>query len=465
MKRKYTYIYDMFPVWFQNILISLYGYKINIIRHKGNYSKYYVESVKKLTDSKKQIDDFQNSTLKSLLENAVSNVEYYKSKNSQGEFDYKRVETLKDLKYLPLLDKEHVRKNPELFVSRHYSKDQLITVNTTGTTGKPLNIFCNSNVRRKNYAFYDRFLTNIGIDVQGKRATLGGRIIMSASRKKAPFWRYSFFQKNMLFSSYHLSDENMEIYIDKLRQYNPEFIDSYPSSIFSIAEYAIRNNIDLSGITKVITTSGETLFIEQKEIIEDAFGVKVYDQYGAAEMCVFIGQCSEGRYHIYSDFGVVEILNDKGEPSLPGEEGEVVCTGFVNDVMPLIRYRIGDRAVATDDVCNCLSPFPLVERILGREDDVIITPEGNKVGRLSPVMKGFPVIESQYVQYTADSIELSLIKAAGYMSETETEIIKELRKRLGSKINIIIKHVTELPRGKGGKLKSIISHIKRRHID
>ena len=302
-------------------------------------------------------------------------------------------------------------------------------------------------------------MNQVGIAFKRRRATFGGRIIVPSKQKKPPFWRYSYFQKNLLFSSYHLTDENIPFYIQQLTKFKPDYIDTYPSSLFCIAQYAKSHNINLRGITKEITTSAETLFPEQRHVIEAVFGVPIYDQYGAAEMCVFVGQCKEGNYHIHTDYGVIEFLREDGSKAKAGEESEIICTSFINPVMPLIRYRIGDRGIFSDSPCRCGSIFPVMEKILGRIDDVIITPDGKKIGRLSPVMKGFPVKEIQFVQKVQSEVDVFIVKAPGYDDNTEFELINQLRNRLGEVISINLKYVDQINRGKGAKLKSIVSLI------
>jgi phenylacetate-CoA ligase len=272
-----------------------------------------------------------------------------------------------------------------------------------------------------------------------------------------PFWRYSAFSKNLLMSSYHLSGGNMPAYIAKLKEFEPDYIDAYPSSIFAIAHYALANGISLRGVTKGITTSAETLFPEQRDTIEKAFGTPVYDQYGCAEMAVFVGQCKEGRYHIHEDYGIVELLDDAGNPALPGQEAEIVCTGFINPIMPLIRYKIGDMAVLSAAPCPCGSPFQALDAIIGRMDDVIVTPDGRKIGRLSPVLKGFPVQEAQYIQESNDTLRVLLVKGAGFTDADAKNICQELQKRLGPLMQVKLEYTLEIPRGARGKYRNIVS--------
>ena len=447
------------PVFLQNVALSIYGLKSQYIRYGGNYTNYYSMVSSHLRCTQTELNAYIESALVKTINDAVENVPNYRALFQRENIPSNAIKSIKDLKKIPILEKDEIRKAPQNFINKKFNANRLLVVHTTGSTGTPLKIYCNTETRQRNYAFYNRFLNQVGIAFKRRRATFGGRIIVPSKQKKPPFWRYSYFQKNLLFSSYHLTDENIPFYIQQLTKFKPDYIDTYPSSLFCIAQYAKSHNINLRGITKEITTSAETLFPEQRHVIEAVFGVPIYDQYGAAEMCVFVGQCKEGNYHIHTDYGVIEFLREDGSKAKAGEESEIICTSFINPVMPLIRYRIGDRGIFSDSPCRCGSIFPVMEKILGRIDDVIITPDGKKIGRLSPVMKGFPVKEIQFVQKVQSEVDVFIVKAPGYDDNTEIELINQLRNRLGEVISINLKYVDQINRGKGAKLKSIVSLI------
>ena len=452
-------IYQWLPAGAQNAALSVYGLHLLRTRYSGNYPRYLDEAIRRGHLSAESLSEYVDSCLQDVLRAAVSNVPYYRDRHREGGFPVESVRGVGNLCQLPMLEKNVVRDNPERLVSDRYRLRGLEVIHTTGTSGTPLKIFCNPNVRQRNYAFHDRFLATSGIDRRGLRATIGGRIILPASVDRGPYWRQSYFQRNLLFSSYHLAPHTIEQYIGKLKESKPAHIDAYPSSVYAIADYARDSRISLMGITGAIVTSGETLFEEQRSLIEEQFGVRVFDQYGCAEMSVLVTSCTHGAYHASTDFGVLEILREDGTAAGPGEEGEIVCTGLINDVMPLIRYRIGDRAVADDRTCSCGSPFPTVRSVLGRMDDVIVTPEGNRVGRLSPVLKGFPVKEAQYRQDSVDEVQVLIVADSGYDPETEKRLIGQIRLRLGGTMRIRIERVESIDRGKGGKLKLIVSSL------
>ncbi|NLL13131.1 MAG: phenylacetate--CoA ligase family protein [Fibrobacter sp.] len=463
MNSKIEKLYLNCPEIIQNVLISISGLREKRLRYNGIYPQFYRSISENFKMDRQQQEQYQIDQLRRLIYTVAPKVPYYRELFSQIKLPSPDKFQLSDLEKIPILNKQVLRCQPETFLSSDANKKRLITIHTTGTTGTPLKVFCNAEVRQKNYAFFSRFLDSVGIDPAGSRATIGGRLLVKGWQSKPPFWRYSFFQKSLLLSSYHLSDSNIGSYIEILRKKKPSYIDAYPSSVYSIADYASRNRISLEGITDAIVTSAETLLGYQKELIEETFRAPVYDQYGSVEMCVFVAQCRSGQYHLHSDYSYVELLNEKGHKAAPGEEAEVICTGFINDVMPLIRYRIGDRVLTPSweqKPCECGSGFPLIKKILGREDDVIRTPDGRKVGRLSGVLKGYPVREAQFIQFKADEIEILIVKDSQYNSYTEKSIIDEMLKRTGPSVKVIIKHVDSIERGKGGKMRHVICNIK-----
>jgi phenylacetate-CoA ligase len=459
MKKKLEGIYLRLPVFLQNAILTLYGLNLLKNRYSGNYPKFFEQFSKHLTWDKDEIFAYQSAQISRFLNHAAQTVPYYRELFLYHKIDVNKISVPKDLHFIPLLEKEVVRSSPEKLKSEAFSSRNIHTIFTTGTTGSPLRIFCNADVRQRNYGFFNRWLKSVGIKFNAWRATFGGRIIVPTNQTNPPFWRTSYSQRNILFSSYHLTDINIPHYIKKLTLVKPNYIDSYPSSLFTLTKYAKQGGIKLTNITDGLITSAETLYSEMRETIEDAFKLPVYDQYGAAEMCVFIAQCHHGQYHIHSDYALIEFLREDGSAAYPGEEAEIVCTGFINPVMPLIRYRIGDRGILGGCRCPCGLPFPTVKKILGRMDDVISTPDGRKIGRLSPVLKGFPVKEAQFLQTELSSLTILIVKDKGFSEDTEKMIKNEMRKRLGHSMNFIFKYVDKIYRSPGGKLKAVISTI------
>lgn len=453
-------IYNKSPLFIQNAMVSLYGLKLYYERYMGNYKKYLQELLETQWMSKDEILSYQTDKFLELINHTYKNVPYYKRLFSNLNLHPTDFKSLDDIKKLPILDKETVRMHSDLLIDQSISRNKIIKLNTSGTTGKSLNIYVDLNSRRKEYAFITRSQMWAGLKNGKHNVTFGGRGIIPEKRTSKKFWRYNAIMDSYLFSSYHISDENIPSYIEKLKKVNPMFIDSYPSSVYAIAKFMHDNSMNGISPNAIITTA-ETLLDNQRDIIEKVFNCSIYDQYGCTEQAIFISQCEKGSYHIHPEYGIVEIINEDGDEVKQGEIGRIVSTGIVNQAMPLIRYDIGDTAVPGSNQCACGRNFPTIEKIYGREDDFILTPDGRRVGRLDPIFKGLTSIKmAQIVQTKLNEIEIKLIPGESYTSNDGGILKKELRKRVGDSININITLVKHIAKTRTGKFRSVISLIK-----
>jgi len=453
-------IYFNSPVVIQNIMAFLYGYKLYRERYVGNYNKYFSSLMQSQWNSKENIESQINKRFVEICNYAVTAVPYYRGLCQKGVIFPDKIKSIADIDRIPILSKEPLRENPEQFLAEGFSPKNTIVINTSGTTGKTLRIFVDPDSRRYSYAFYSRLKKWAGIDCKLPNVTFAGRTIVAPDTNKPPFWRRNLKMNNHLFSSYHLSPHNLKFYVKKLLEIQPHFIDSYPSSIYTLAAYMQENHI--SGIRpKAIITSSETLFDYQLKTVEEVFKCPVFDQYGCAEQVVFVSQCEKGSYHIHPEFGIVEFLREDGTRAEPGEQARLICTGFTNKAMPLIRYDIGDTGVLSPDQnCPCGRNFPVIEHIVGRTDDTLIMRDGRRVGRLDPVFKGLISIkETQIIQEDLDNVTLKIVPGNNYQPEEADIIVYELKKRLGSKTNITTEIVREIPRTSAGKFRAVISKV------
>ncbi len=130
--------------------------------------------------------------------------------------------------------------------------------------------------------------------------------------------------------------------------------------------------------------------------------------------------------------------------------------------MPLIRYDIGDIATLPERpfVCTCGRQSPLVEKIDGRIESYIITPDGRQAGRLDFLFKESKNIEeAQLIQTDPSSVTLRIVRGSQYSSIDEAMLINELRRYLGEVIQYKFEYVQEIPRAANGKFRQIVSYI------
>jgi phenylacetate-CoA ligase len=310
---------------------------------------------------------------------------------------------------------------------------------------------------QRNYAFFERQKRWAGIEPHDAVATFAGRTVVPASVRTEPFWRHNYAANQLLLSSYHLAPDTVDAYIAGLAKFGPRLIDSYPSSLEPIARRIIERG-DRPVRPAAIITSSETLDPAVRALFANAFNCQVFDHYGSAEMVAFITQCSHGGYHVNPEYGILELLDDSGAPVADGQIGEIVATGFINHAMPLIRYRMGDSARMAAVPCTCGSAFPHVEAILGRTDDVIVTPDGRRVGRIDPIFKAVTSLhEARVVQTALDHVRLELVVGAGFRDADREDLITGLRSRLGPYVNVECIEVPKIPRTQGGKLRTVVS--------
>jgi phenylacetate-CoA ligase len=457
MRRWIEKIYEHSPVLLQHAMISAYGWKLARLRYGGEYTRYLEELLRSQYASESELAELQNENLRLLIRHCYENVPYYaqllrKLRLTPGDF-----QGINDLQKLPLLAKETVRRQPELFHARDYTNRPCEIANTSGTTGTTLQVRVEVEGRRKNYAFFNRLKLWAGVNPSARTATFGGRTIVPVSKQRAPFWRYNLATNTLLFSSYHLREKNMPAYLAKLRDWAPELIDSYPSSVFLLARYAAEQKV-LVATPKAIITSSETLVSDQRQLIGRVFQSKIFDQYGSAEQVCFISQCESGNYHVHPEFGVVEFLPDDHQRADAGVR--IVATGFTNWAMPLLRYDTGDLAIPANRGCNCGRKFQTLERIIGRADDLVITPDGRRVGRLDPVFKGLHTIrQAQIVQESLEVLRVRIVPGEGFSRADQESIQRELEKRLGKDIEYLFEIVSEIALGAGGKFRAVISRV------
>jgi phenylacetate-CoA ligase len=156
--------------------------------------------------------------------------------------------------------------------------------------------------------------------------------------------------------------------------------------------------------------------------------------------------------HVICAAGIIEIVREDGSPCAPGEVGEVVATGLLNDAMPLIRYRMGDFAAwATDQSCTCGNPAPILTNLEGRVDDYLITLDGRRIGRLSTAVKRSPTIHSaQIVQDRPGHAYLLVRPGVGYRSADAAAVRDDILERIGA-FDVQIVEVAEIPKTPQGK--------------
>ncbi|MFZ5547354.1 MAG: phenylacetate--CoA ligase family protein [Pseudomonadota bacterium] len=152
----------------------------------------------------------------------------------------------------------------------------------------------------------------------------------------------------------------------------PAVVATYPSAAALLAEERLAGRLDLA--VREVWTGGETLTPAARRLVEQAFGCRVVNNYGASEFLALGAECHAGGLHLNSDWAILEPVDAQGRPVPPGETGTTtLLTNLANEVQPLIRYDLGDRVTLLPGACTCGSQLPVID-VQGRSDDTLHLP-------------------------------------------------------------------------------------------
>jgi phenylacetate-CoA ligase len=441
-------IYTKSPQFLQTIILSARNYIRMLIRS----TKFTQQKCEELTTHEKDINllnTYQASQLKEVLEQASKKVPFYQNIPLVDSGN---------LSSFPIIAKFDILAQPEAFYDSTI-KGLQIEGSTSGTTGTPLSIPQNWKSVITEQAFISRSLQWAGYQKGDKRAWIRGDMIVPMEQKKAPYWRYSYFEDMILLSSFHMINTALPMYLDAMIDYGVDIIQAYPSSILTLAKYLEANDLFYQGKLKSIVTSSESLPIADKELIEKRFKCKVFDWYGLFERVAAIASCEHDRYHILTDYSNVELVpagtvNGKNR-------AEIVGTNFNNKLYPLIRYKTGDYVVLSNEKqCPCGRVYPIIESLEGREGDYLIGEDNQRISSatLSLVFKGvYGIIISQFLQESRSVITvLAVVEASVFNEAQKQRLIINIQMQLGKSIEINFSIVDSIPKTKNGKTQQII---------
>lgn len=446
-------LYYALPQTAKNLISTAYGYQ----QRRTRYGKKFHETLNFLRESQywsnEKLLDYQKQRVEEFLKDVIPNTPFYRN-------DLKYQEN--SLENFPLIKKSDLRNNLQNFYHRNLEKIPHIWAHTSGTTGSAIVFPISLEHFEREYAFHALSYEWGGVSLtdRDKVAFCSGHPVAPPQQTKPPFWVYDYANNWLYFSSYHLAAQNIEHYIRELESFQPKMLGGYPSSIYLLAlAYEKFGKKDLK--LKSIFTSSETLLDFQRRKIEEAFGAKVFNLYGNTEKCAYIIECEKGELHLKLEHSAVEILNDLDEACKAGESGRIVSTCFGNPAFPLIRYDVGDvLTISENQTATCGRGGVLIEKIVGRVEDYIVTPDGRFVGRLDHLFKdSLNIKEAQIVQKQKDEIIIRLVCENGFNETDKDLILQEARLRLGDSIKIKFETVDKIARTLNGKFRFIVSEI------
>lgn len=400
--------------------------------------------------------ELQWKLLSRILDHCFTHVAYYR--NLIKDLGLKRSDfrSLEDLSLLPILEKDVVIQNHEDFKPDNFDKYHAQEVRSSGTTGTPIVLY------------WDRFVNALELTCQWRHFSwMGYRLgdpfldIRSEVLDAPNGYTWNWKCRALEFSSDDVNPSNITRYADVIRRYRIKMWRGHPTSLHQFCH--LLNDAGIDDVKpKILVASGEVLHPHQRQFMESWAGIPVFDNYGLREHNALIYQCPEGGYHVSSEYGYIEIIKDDGTYAAPGEQGRIIATDLHKRVFPLLRYNTKDYAVQSNRMCSCGRTLPLAERIVGRNDDYLLTSDGRWVTNMrSPLHSVSGIRLGQIIQKYPGSLEVYIVPFDDYKDEYDDILIRVMKEKLGETMDVRLHRVEEVPYRSPGKFKFVINQITR----
>lgn len=401
------------------------------------------------TLNQEQLRELQRKRFLKLLRHAVSHSEFYRDYYKAHGIDVERLDQVA-IEDLPIIDKQIMMENfdslvcdqeikrgevekfignPEMADSKYKGKYEVI--HTSGTSGRiGLFVYGPADWSIVKALVFTRVSKNrLHILRKSKYAyfgAVGGHFAGISLAKDAP---------GMFFDFLPL-DINRPIHesVTALNRFMPDSINGYSSGIYLLALEQLKGNLRIS--PERIICSADHLTPNMSEVVHKAFGVRSINFYAATEAICMAVQCDlYGRFHMFNDWHIFEIIRKDGKPAEPGETGNLVITNLYNYTQPLIRYRMDDEMAIDTGKCPCGWGFPLIKDIAGREEEFIyfMSPDGN-VEYIHPIV---------FVEFFVDGLEKLQVVQVGRNDLKLNVVVRGDKDSMNSRISSRMDEILE----------------------
>ncbi|PMH33110.1 hypothetical protein BCU72_15015 [Vibrio cyclitrophicus] len=415
-------------------------------------------------NNKSKSEKYISEKLKDLLIQANRFSPYYKKvfEACDVNFDNRSThsEILKSFNKIKFLDKDLIRENHENIICEN-AKDTYINT-SGGSTGEPVVFLQDLDFRKDADATRDFVYSKRGFVKGNKLVKIWGAERDTYSGRRAYIDLIKDVIKNRrIHNSFLLNKPQSKKIFNNLMRFKPKLVVAYSQSLYEITKL-LDDSYPLSkGIVGAIHTSAGVLKPHMRIRIEEFFSAPVYDHYGSREVSSIASQFEhDGDYIGLSHFNLVEIVDKNGNPVEPGQVGDVVVTNLSNKAMPLIRYKIGDRARLSYNSQSYL--LPKLESIIGRTVDIFLAQNGDHIDGeyFTHLLYHIDSIRKFQIIQISDSLVEYRIDAKNKLNKNlEDEIKNKSKLVLGEKCNIKFVYSSDFTTTSTGKHRYTISNL------
>jgi phenylacetate-CoA ligase len=348
--------------------------------------------------SREDLAALQWTRLEKILEHAYHNVPYYQKIFKELRITPRDIQHPGDLKKLPVLTKEKIRKNYHelLAVNQRQYKPRMLT--SGGSTGEPLRFYIDALTNGYQWADVYRGQIMAGWNFGEKMGRFWGSSVLSIQK---PLQKrvYSWLNDWVLFPAFNSGEDMMRTWIDAIRRQKIRYLSGYVDTMVDFARFVIANRLQTQ-LTAVFPTTAP-LTPSGRRIIQKAFGCGIFDLYQSADGGLSSIECHQHQgLHISEERCLVETPDDAGEHDIPA-----IVTDLFNYAMPFIRYENGDEITTTREPCQCGRESKIIRRVRGKTYHQILLPNGRKVHSeiFSYYLNNFLVVKHFLARQTSQS--------------------------------------------------------------
>lgn len=411
-----------------------------------------------------RIHDWQLRRLREVVRFAIEHTTGYRALYRDARIGPDDLRTLDDVRHLPFTTKEMLRDDLAAFTVP--GGGEYLT--TGGSTGIPFGF----HLRRKDIAI-ERAFIHAGWRWRGWRRGEPSALLRGAwigSERDVSSWDP--YRRELFLSSYYLTAATVGRYVDELRARDIRVMQAYPSAMAQFCDLVREAGLADRVPLRLVLLGSENVYDWLLARVADVFPhAKVAAWYGHAEQAVLAPWCEQRQaYHAWPFYGITEVLDAADGVVAPGDEGEIVATALRPFPTPFLRYRTMDRAVRGPDACpDCGRAFPLLERLVGRAHEVIVTGTGRYISMTAVNMHDdlFDGLRQfQFLQVEPGRVEFRYISKAQALGADEEERIRVgLLAKLGGDVDLSLRPVAEIPRTPSGKHKFLEQRLEIRYGD
>lgn len=413
--------------------------------------------------SKEEIERYHLKKLKQQIQNAYHKCPAYKKLYDDAQVDVFSINKLDDFAKIPFIDKSFINENIEELCVLNPNCSAIDYVTTGGTSGTPLSFYMNASRSQIEYAYLIDGWSRAGFKVGEVKAVLRGRI---TGIEKGMHRSYDPLFNEYYYSNFHMNDDDMRKYLSHIKTLKDCFLHVYPSSIYQLARFAKKENIRLNNV-KAIFAESENVYSEQRVFVESIFNCRYYSAYGHSEKLVAAAECEFTHdYHVWPTYGYLELIDEQGEViTKKGQVGEIVGTGFMNTVMPFIRYRTGDFAEFAGHYCeSCQRNHLLIKNIRGhRIQEYLVAQDLSLISWTAINMHDDTfddVLQYQFYQDTPGDVVIKVRVNRSFNKDKERLIIKNIGLKLKGRLTVSVLVVDSIQKTERGKSLFVDQHIR-----